>query len=362
MIALKNISIIYILALMTFSCKEPVSVDNIWNREFTNAKEIIDTYNNARKEIRRGDKELHTLNTCYYIWKSGEYMFKCRGKNEDIAELPKHAKKVELDNSIVAKFMESHNAERFADHYFTLHAMRNGSSFDEARDGLTVTVFYPIRGLNSNDYNKLKDVFKCNNKVLHEAYLKKLIHPLNNNGCNKEFLEVRNLIEQNVADSKLKREVMQLYDTYIPIMPGAPAPDVAFKDATGNRYTISSFRGKVLVMDVWATWCGSCLKNMPHYIEFREEYKGNDKVEFVTVSTDSDEIRERWLAAIEKNKMEGMINLLPDRKAGEQFEDKYNVSGVPRYIVIDREGNIVSVFAPKPGDELRRIITNALKY
>lgn len=361
MLIIKNILTVCLMSLITLSCNEPMPIDTVWEREFANADEIVDTYISIKKRIGKREKELQTLNDCHYIWNSGEYMFKCRGKNEDIARLPKHAERISLDDSVAMKFMESHKAERFADHYFTLQAMKSGSSFDEARDGLTVTVFFPIRGLNSNDYNKLKAVFSCKNAVLHEAFLKKLIHPLNNNGCNKEFLEVRDIIERNVADSKLKREVMQLYDTYMPIMPGAPAPDVAFKDAEGNRYTISGFKGKVLVMDVWATWCGSCLKNMPHYIEFREQYKGNGEVEFITVSTDSEEIRDRWLAAIKKHKMEGMLNLMPDRTGGESFEKRYNVSGVPRYIVIDKEGNIISVFAPKPGEELNRIIKKALK-
>lgn len=361
MIALKNISIIYLLSLMTISCNEPVSIDSIWNKDVTNAREIIDTYESARKKIGRGKEELHILNTCYYIWNSGEYMFKCKGKNEDITELPKHAKRIKLDDNAVMEFMKSHNAERFTDHYFTLQAMRNGYSFDDSRDGLTVTVFYPIRGLNSNDYNKLKEVFSCNNKVLHEAFLKKLIHPLNNNGCNKEFLEIRDLIQENVADSELKRKVLQIYEIYVPIMPGTHAPNVVFKDTKGNRFAIEDFKGKVLVMDIWATWCSSCLKNMPKFMELREQYAGNELVEFVTVSTDSDDIRERWLAAIEKHKMNGMLNLMPDRSTEEHFENRYNISGVPRYIVIDKGGNIISTFAPKPGKDLIEIIEKALK-
>lgn len=358
---LKNILTISLLSLMTISCKGSVPIDTIWEREFENAKEIIDTYNIVKEKTGKKEKELQTLNNCYYIWNCGEYMFKCRGKNEDISALPLHAEKLSFDDDIVMKFMDGHNAERFADHYFTLEAMHRGCSYEEARDGLTVTVFFPIRGLNSNDYNKLKTVFSCKNKVLHEAYLKKMVHPLNNNGCNKEFLEVRDIIIKNVADSDARKKILQMYDAYIPIMPGAPAPNVSFRDTEGNRHKISDFKGKVLVMDVWATWCGSCLKNMPHYIEFRERYKENGDVEFVTVSTDSDEIRDRWLAAIKKHKMTGMLNLMPDRNEGVQFEEEYKVSGVPRYIVIDKKGDIISAFAPKPGDELNKIIKEALE-
>ena len=55
-----------------------------------------------------------------------------------------------------------------------------------------------------------------------------------------------------------------------------------------------------------------------------------------------------------------MLNLTPDREAIEQFEEKYFVGSVPRYIVIDKEGTIVSAFAPKPGPALKEMIINSL--
>ena len=143
-------------------------------------------------------------------------------------------------------------------------------------------------------------------------------------------------------------------------MPGSKAPDTAFKDASGNIYTIGGFKGKVLVIDVWATWCKSCLMNMAKFMALKEEYKENPDVEFVTVSTDSEEVRESWLAAIEKFKMGSMLNLTPCNSNGKIFTEEYRVSGVPRYIVIDRNGDIVSVFAPKPDDGMKEMIERAL--
>lgn len=357
---LYRISIAYMLMCLTVSCKADVQVDSLWNREFACAQELIDTYVNAKKSIGRRDKEQQTLNMCHYVWHCGEYMFKCKGKNEDITMLPEHVAALGLDNSIVVKFMEERNIERFTDHYFTLMAMKEGSSFDEARDGLTITVFYPARALNSNDYNKLKEVFSCSNGKLHEVYLKKLVHPLTNSGCSERLLEARRLIEQNVAESELKGKILELYDRYATIMPGSPAPDVAFNDVNGNRHTIGQYLGKVIVLDIWATWCSSCLKNMSKFIELKNSYSSNDNVMFATVSTDSDDIRDRWLAAIKRFKMDEMLNLMPDRSTADHFEERYYITSVPRYIVIDKDGNIVSAFAPKPGKELEEMINSLL--
>ena len=350
-----------LLALLTISCKANNKTDSLWNREFACAQDIIDTYHTIKKSTSKKDKEQQALNACNFIWQSGEYMFKCRGKNEDIALLPEYAQELELDNEIVAKYMQEHKMARFADHYFTLQAMKRGSSFDASRDGIEMTVFFPIRSLNENDYLKLNAVFTCKNDALHAAYLKKMMHMLSNNGCNNELMAIRKLIEENVADSEQKEKVLALYDMYETIMPGKQAPDVTFKDAEGNIYTINDFKGKVIVMDIWATWCSSCLKNMPKFMELIKEFEGNKDVIFFTVSTDSDDLKERWLAAIKKHKMEGMLNLTPDRSATEQFEEKYFVSAVPRYIVIDKQGKIVSAFAPKPGEELKDTINKLIK-
>lgn len=355
-------SVIALLLVVAFSSSiVPIDVKSLWNKDFATAQEIVDTYNGIKAKLGKRDKELHILNNCYYVWRSGEYMFKCRGKKEDIAELPKHSEKLELDNDIVTKFMVERDTARFADHYFTLQAMKRGDSFNESRDGITITVFFPIRGWNSNDYQKLHEVFTCKNDALHIAYLKKLKHPLTNSGCNDELYAIRELIEKNVADSELKNEVLDLYDIYKPLMAGSIAPDVAFKDAGGKIYNISDFKGKVLVIDVWATWCKSCLMNMSKFITLKEEYKNNPDVEFITVSTDNDEVRENWLAAIEKFNMGNMLNLTPDYSAKNNFIGEYRVSSVPRYMIIDKEGYIISVFAPKPDGGMREIIERVLR-
>lgn len=357
---IKKIFTFFLLALFTISCNASIQTDSLWNKEFACAQDIIDTYIAAKKTIGRKEKEKHILNCCHYVWQSGEYMFRCRGKNEDIEKLHKYAEELDLDNEIVAKFMQEHNVARFADHYFTLQAMKRGCSFDDSRDGIEMTVFFPIRGLNTNDYLKLNKVFTCKNDALHTAYLKKMAHMLTSNGCNSELFAIRTLIEKNVADSKQKKKIISLYEIYDPIMPGKQAPDVTFKDADGKRYSISDFNGKVIVMDVWATWCSSCLKKMPLFMELIKDFEQHDDVVFFTVSTDSDELKEKWLMAIKKHNLGSMQNLTPDRSFPEQFEEKYLVSGVPRYIVIDKKGKIVSAFAPPPGNALKEMIKNSL--
>ena len=357
----RHIMIIASIAILALSCYEPPQVDSLWQKEFNTAQEIVDTYKTIDKTLRDSDKERQTKNMCHYIWNSGEYMFKCRGKNEDIALLPENIDELALDDKIVESYMIERDTARFADHYFTLKAMKNGSSFDESRDGITITVFYPIRGINSNDYAKLEEIFSCKNDALHIAYMKKLKFPFRNSGCNEEMNRIRPLIEKNVKDSKLKQEIIELYDTYSNIVPGMPAPNPVLRDIKGNEHTFAEFRGKVLVIDVWATWCSSCLKKMPEFIKLCERYEDNTDVEFITVSIDRKEVKENWLAAIAKREMGKLLNLYPDCSVESQFESDYHISGVPRYIVLDKESKIVSAYAPPPGGGLEEIIENTIK-
>ena len=340
--------------------QEIARLDSLWQRKFTGAADIIALYDSVKHSIPEKENGTHTLNQCHYVWHSGEYMFSCRGKNDDIYQLPERSTELSFDNSVVAQFALTKKIGRFADHYFTLQAMKRGDSFNDARDGVTATVFYHIRALNENDYNKLRTVFSSRNNDLHKEYLERLKFPLQNSGCTQGLKSVEPLIEKNVADSPLKSEVLEFYKLFTRIMPGNPVPISVLKDPEGNEHTFEEFKGKVLVIDVWATWCHSCLTNMHKFTAMRNRFSKESDVCFITVSIDRSEDKEQWLHAIEKYDMTSMLNLFPDCEVQSQFESDFMISGVPRYIVIGKRGEIISVHAPSPGPEMASMIEKAL--
>ena len=373
---MKHYLLAILLAAALFSCKEKknndaevtiempaeivAGIDSVWKKPVSGAEEIIALYDSIRLATPQDKEGVHILNQCHYVWKSGEYMFSCRGKNMDIYELPKHRSDLSLDNGIVADFASRKNLGKFVDHYFTLRAMQQGHAFNEARDGVTATVFYPIRALNENDFGKLRAVFSCKNDAIHKEYLERLKFPLGNSGCSEGLKSIEPLIEKNVADCQLKQDILELYRIFSRIMPGEPAPLSILKDAEGNEYTFADFKGKVIVIDVWATWCSSCIANMPKFIELDNEYRNRGDICFITVSIDRSEDKEMWLWNIDRNNMQQMLNLFPDCEEQSQFETDFQVSGVPRYIIIDKEGNIVSAHAPTPSPEMIEMIEAVL--
>lgn len=367
---MKNYLLVVLLATATISCRsittttvtteETAIMDSVWDKQFVDAKDIIALYDSIKLATPESKKELHILNQCHYVWHSGEYMFKCRGKNMDIYELPKHRFDLSLDDGIVAEFALKKGIGKFVDHYFTLQAMQQGHAFNEARDGVTATVFYPIRALNENDFDKLRAVFSCKNDAIHKEYLERLKFPLNNSGCSEGLKSIQPLIERNITDSKLKQEVLELYKVFSRIMPGEPAPISILKDTEDYEHTFAEFKGKVIVIDVWANWCSSCIINMPKFIALGNEYKHRDDICFITISIDRSEDKEMWLSTIDRNNMQQLLNLFPDCEEQSQFETDFRVSGVPRYIIIDKEGKIVSAHAPTPGPEMVKMIETAL--
>ena len=214
--------------------------------------------------------------------------------------------------------------------------------------------------INQITRNHNSKLYREEDRQLLSAYMKKLKYPIGNGGCSEELYAIRPIIEQNVKPSRLKKEILDLFDQHKGTMPGEPAPTPPLKDANGKEYTFAQFRGKVIVIDIWATWCSSCLAKMPDFIALSEKYKGNEEIIFLTVSIDRKEVRDSWLAAIEKRKMGNLLNLTPECSEESQFESDYHISGIPRYMVIDKEGNIVTAYAPPAGEGLDEIIMNTI--
>ena len=184
---------------------------------------------------------------------------------------------------------------------------------------------------------------------------------MQNNGCPEEIIELQSIIESHVADSPLKQEILKLYSQYASLTIGKPAPLSILKDTNGKVYTFADFKGKVIVVDIWATWCCNCIKKMPQFMQLKDEFKENENIIFITVSIDRKSAHGKWLKAIEENNMTDMLNLISAPSENSHFETEYHVVGVPRYFIIDKKGQIVTTFAPGPGKEMKELILNTLK-
>lgn len=117
----------------------------------------------------------------------------------------------------------------------------------------------------------------------------------------------------------------------------AMAAPIQTRALDGGDWNLASMRGKVVIIDFWATWCGPCRKTIPHLIELQENYGGRD-VEIVGISLD-----QNGRAAVEPFVREAGINypiiLDPQSRYADQFG---GVEGIPTFFLIDRKGRVAA--------------------
>ena len=118
-----------------------------------------------------------------------------------------------------------------------------------------------------------------------------------------------------------------------------PAPAFALKDASGKTVTLEKYRGKVVLLDFWATWCTGCKQEMPWFVEFQKKY-GSKK--FVAVGVAMDDDGWKTIGPFLKSHREFRYPMLAGDKA---TADAYGwAEALPDTFLIDRHGNLVEAY------------------
>jgi len=138
---------------------------------------------------------------------------------------------------------------------------------------------------------------------------------------------------------------------------GQTAIDFKFPDTTGKEVALSDFKGKVVYIDVWATWCGPCIKEIPALKKLEEDYHGKDIV-FMSVSTDDTKDKQKWLDFIKNRELKG-VQLFAGDNRGKDLMEPYKISGIPRFILVGKDGKLVSADAPRPSSSEIKVLLDA---
>ena len=137
-------------------------------------------------------------------------------------------------------------------------------------------------------------------------------------------------------------------ESYRPVITGSLAPDFAMTAMDGSTVTVEQYRGKVVLLNVWATWCGPCLEEMPAMQRLYEALEGTD-FEILAVSIDA-RVGETDLAGRAGGDLQafardlGLTFRILHNPAGD-IQRVYQTTGVPESFVIDRQGMIVKKIA-----------------
>lgn len=118
---------------------------------------------------------------------------------------------------------------------------------------------------------------------------------------------------------------------------GTVAPDFTFPDIDGNEVSLSSFRGKYVLIDFWASWCGPCREESPNVQKQYQLYKDKG---FEVVSVSIDKKEDAWRKAVKEDNIKGTLLLAKDSK---KIMKDYVFSGIPYMVLLDKEGKVMAL-------------------
>lgn len=166
-------------------------------------------------------------------------------------------------------------------------------------------------------------------------------------------------IQKESKDEALKKEAQELFEVVKKILPGNPSPNFDYPNVSGEKVALSDFKGKLVYIDVWATWCGPCIREIPSLKALAEDYKDQD-LAIVSISIDPAKDHGKWLNMVKEKDLQG-YQIFADKDWKSDFVTAYNIKGIPRFILLDKEGKIIQADAPRPSDsEIRTLFDQHL--
>lgn len=168
-------------------------------------------------------------------------------------------------------------------------------------------------------------------------------------------LEIRLATEKNPYQNLYYHHATIFYQTHR----GQKVPDFQALDANGNPVKLSDFQGKTIVIDTWATWCGPCLDQKPTLLSKLAELESEGELQLLFVSVDQN--KAQWEKFIAEDEIPAFAkHLYLPKGFRSDFAVQLSINTIPRYIIIDADGNFVNAEAPSPGAELQEQVRRVL--
>lgn len=186
---------------------------------------------------------------------------------------------------------------------------------------------------------------KISNKKLKEelAYRAVGLRLVRTNELDKVYEKTKNLISNGEYLASLESKYQKLKK----VQKGAVSPTLQLYDINENLVSLNDFRGQLVYIDIWSTHCAPCVAEIPSLNEIERIYRDKN-IKFISICVG--ETKEGWRKFVNNREMIGIQLHAPD--PGIAFFKDYIVGGIPRFILIDKEGKIIDAWAKRPSDPL----------
>ena len=207
----------------------------------------------------------------------------------------------------------------------------------------------------SKRYNLAKE--KLEGRVLYWFLARELIGRFERGGSGAFALAQRKWedFQQINPHPEYTEAVQAALDKALKLQPGQPAPEFTLDDLDGHPVSLSQFKGRVVLLDFWASWCGPCISDLPDLRRIKGKTTALPVV-FLNVSLDTDDAD--WREAIGKHEIKG-VHVRADG-FGSDVAKSYQVNGIPSYYLVDSQGLIVENPIVRDTDEIVATIEKSL--
>lgn len=173
---------------------------------------------------------------------------------------------------------------------------------------------------------------------------------------NENLEEVYKTYIGALQDEVYLKMVNQEYKYLRKLQPGNLAPHFVLENYLGGHSKLEDFKETYIYMDVWATWCGPCIAEFPALRKLAKEF---ENIKFVSISIDRKRDYEKWRGMVVNEKLPG--TQLIAFNDNEDFNTKYAIRSIPRYILIDKKGKIISANTFHPSNPKIKELFDTLK-
>ncbi len=177
------------------------------------------------------------------------------------------------------------------------------------------------------------------------------------------YEDAYNELTEDYKQTSVAKKIEKRLEFLSPTAKGKPAIPFIRKDKDGKEVNLTDYRGKIVLLDFWGSWCGPCRASHPHLKQLYSEYKDRG-FEIIAIASERaatiGEQKKKWLAAIEKDGINWIHILNGEDTEKEDLVKAYRVTAFPTKILLDKEGKILLRITASATDDIDKTLQQLL--